>query len=311
MPACDEHPMRTASLKPAASLEPDPAEAAARPRIPFLVAGGTGTPLVFLHANGFPPECYQPLLQLLATRYRTRAMYLRPLWPEAQPEDVDDWQILSRDLLRFLDEQGWDKVIAVGHSMGAVAALRAALWAPERFAALALLEPVLLPRHVMLEWRLVRSLGLGERLHPLIPGALKRQREFASLESAFERYRARPIFRYFSDEALRIYIAGMTTGSPGKGFRLTYSPEWEARIYDTGVWNDGDLWRGMPGLRVPTLMVRGLESDTFRESTSRALERSNAQVRIAVVERSTHLLPLERPQRIFEIVHAYMEKSVR
>ena len=303
--------MRTDAVKSTPSLGQDPADQAARPRIPFLVYGGTGTPLVFLHANGFPPECYQPLLQLLATRYRTRAMYLRPLWPEAKPAELEDWHVLSRDLLRFLDEQGWDQVIAVGHSMGATAALRAALWSPERFAALALLEPVLLPRYVMLEWRVVRALGLGDRLHPLIPGALKRQREFTSLESAFERYRARPIFRYFSDAALRAYITGMTTGSPGSRYRLAYSPEWEARIYDTGVWNDWDLWRAMPGLRVPTLLVRGMDNDTFRASTARALERSNAQVRIAVVGQATHLLPLERPQRIFEIIQSYLKQIVR
>jgi hypothetical protein len=183
--------------------------------------------------------------------------------------------------------------------------------APERFAALALLEPVLLPRHVMLEWRLVRALGLGQRLHPLIPGALRRQREFPSLESAFERYRARRIFRYFSDDALRTYIAGMTTGSPGNGFRLVYTPEWEARIYDTGVWNDWDLWRGMPSLRVPTLMVRGAESDTFRESTTRTLARRNGQVRIAVVERSTHLMPLERPQMVFDLARSFLENVAR
>jgi pimeloyl-ACP methyl ester carboxylesterase len=302
---------RAAAVKSTISSWQDPGGAAERPRIPFLLCGGTGTPLVFLHANGFPPECYQPLLQLLATGYRTRAMYLRPLWPEAGLEDLNDWNSLSGDLLRFLDEQGWDKVIAVGHSMGANAALRAALWSPERFAALALLEPVLVPRQLMLQWRVVRDLGLGERLHPLIPGALRRQREFPSLESAFERYRARTIFRYFTDESLRTYIAGMLTGTPAKGYRLVYSPEWEARIYETGVWNDSDLWRGMSGLRVPTLIVRGAQSTTLRQSTTREVEHRNAQVRIAVVERSTHLMPLERPQMVFDVIQPFLEQLTR
>ena len=300
--------MRNASAESTSCIRRDSSKTAARPRIPFLLCGGTGPPLVFLHANGFPPECYQPLLQLLATRYGTRAMYFRPLWPEAHPQDLDDWFVLSRDLLRFLDEQGWDRVIAVGHSMGANAALRATLWAPDRFAALALLEPVLLPRHIMLEWRIVRALGLQARLHPLIPGALRRQREFTSLESAFERYRARPIFRYFSDDALRTYVAGMASGSPAKGFRLVFSPEWEARIYETGVWSDEDLWRGMSGLRVPTLMLRGAESTSLRASTTHAVQRRNAQVRIAVLESSTHLVPLEQPRMVFELVQSYLDE---
>ncbi len=274
--------------------------------IPFLDCGGTGDPAVFLHANGFPPACYQRLLGLLAQHYRTLAMFQRPLWKGEQPGSMRDWHVLSSDLLHFLDGQGLRQALVVGHSMGAIAALRAALDSPERFTALVLLEPVLLPRRVMLEWRVVRSVGLGRRLHPLIPGALRRQREFWSLESAFERYRPRPIFRYFSDEALRAYIGGMTSRAADGRYQLVYSPEWEAQIYDTGVWNDGDLWDRMPGLKVPTLIVRGAESDTLSESSIRAAARKSGQVRIGVVDRSTHLLPLERPRAALELAEAFL-----
>ncbi len=277
--------------------------------IPFIDLGGHGGPLVFLHGNGFPPGCYSPLLGLFSTRFHVQAMFLRPLWQGAQPEEVGDWHILSRDLLHFLDQEKMPAVIAVGHSMGAIAALRAALWAPQRFTALVLLEPVLLPRSIMLEWRVVRTLGLGYRVHPLISGALRRQREFASSEIAFERYRPRPIFRFFSDDALRTYIAGMTIAEPDGRLRLAYSPEWEARLYDTGVWNDWDLWRGMNSLAVPTLIVRGAESDTLRESTARAAQHLNGRIRIALVQRATHLLPLERPQETFQVIESFLEQA--
>lgn len=274
--------------------------------IPFLDLGGRGQDLVFLHANGFPPECYQPLLDRLMSASRTRAMLQRPLWPGQRPPDLDDWNILSQDLLTFLDEQNLADVIAVGHSMGAIAALRAALWSPNKFSALILLEPVLLPMHVIWEWRIVRAVGLGKRVHPLIPGALKRQRTFESRDAAFERYRGRPIFRYFSDEALRAYIAGMTERSRDSGFVLRYSPEWEAQVYDAGIWNDGDLWRGLPGLRPPTLIVRGAKSDTLREGVTRDAARASPQVRIAVLDRATHLVPLERPNETFELIQSFL-----
>lgn len=233
-------------------------------------------------------------------------MLQRPLWPGQRPQDLADWHILSKDLLRFLDQQALERVVVVGHSMGAIAALRAALSTPRRFAALVLLEPVLLPRHVMWEWRLIRATGLGSRIHPLIPGALRRQRTFDSLEAAFQRYRGRPIFHYFSDDALRAYIAGMTSKSSEGAYRLAYPPAWEARIYDTGVWNDWDLWRNIPGLSIPTLIVRGAESDTLRESVTREAARKSRQVRIAVVERTTHLLPLERPDQAFNLIQSFL-----
>ena len=66
--------------------------------------GGTGAPLHFLHANGYPPDCYKPLFELLKTEYHVFGMPLRPLWDEAKIDDIKDWQPFSNDLLRFLDK---------------------------------------------------------------------------------------------------------------------------------------------------------------------------------------------------------------
>jgi len=64
--------------------------------------GGVGQPLHFLHANGYPPDCYKPLLELLKTEYHVFGMLLRPLWGDAKPEAIKDWIPFSDDLLRFL-----------------------------------------------------------------------------------------------------------------------------------------------------------------------------------------------------------------
>src|SRR5512139_4206430 len=106
--------------------------------IPYIEHGGTGEPLHFLHANGYPPACYQEFIEALRSEYRVFGMLLRPLWPNARPEEIDDWNPLSDDLLAFLDERQSGPVIAVGHSIGAVVSLRAALRAPDRFKALVL-----------------------------------------------------------------------------------------------------------------------------------------------------------------------------
>ena len=38
--------------------------------IPFTDFGGRGPEMHFLHANGYPPECYRPLLELLRDQHR-------------------------------------------------------------------------------------------------------------------------------------------------------------------------------------------------------------------------------------------------
>ena len=278
--------------------------------IPHFDFGGTGQPLHFLHANGYPPECYKPLLELFKTQYHVSGMLLRPLWPGSKLEDINDWHPLSDDLLRFLSESKTAPVIGVGHSIGGIVTLRAALREPERFKALILLDPVLFPPYFIALLNIARQLGLGHRVLPMITASLKRRRDFDDLDLIFRGYRSRDIFRYFTDNNLRAYISGITKPKAGGGFELVYTPEWESHIYYTGVWRDMELWRDLKNLHVPTLIIRGAETDTFWESAAQGIKRKQAKVRIEVVDRSTHLVPLERPQEVFDIIQSFLKENL-
>ena len=276
--------------------------------IPYIEHGGTGLPLHFLHANGYPPACYKEFIEALRSEYRVFGMLLRPLWPDAKPEELHDWDPLSDDLLSFLDEQQSGPVIGVGHSIGGIVTLRAALKEPARFRALVLLDPVFFPPYFIFLWNLLLLLRLLGRVHPLIGSALKRRRTFDDLEVVFRGYRRREIFRYFDDDQLRAYIRGITRPRPGGGYELAYSPEWESRIYYTGVWRDMELWRALPRLVVPTIIIRGAETDTFRENAGRLVQRKQPKIRVATLEKSTHLLPLERPHEVFGMMQSFLKE---
>lgn len=274
--------------------------------IPFTDFDSNGPQLHFLHANGYPPACYMPLFERLGTRYHVTAMHLRPLWPGAQPEEIDEWHPLTDDLLQFFDEQKFGQVIGIGHSIGAIVTLRAALRHPEHFRALILLDPVLFPPRFIAFWNLVTALGLGYRMHPLIPGAMRRRRVFDNLESLFKGYRRRHVFRYLTDDALRAYIKGISLPRPEGGFELAYSPEWEAHIYLTSVWHDMDLWRGLPKLKVPTMIIRGAETDTFLAPTARRVEKINPTIFLETIGKSTHIVPLERPEQVHQKIEWFL-----
>jgi pimeloyl-ACP methyl ester carboxylesterase len=273
--------------------------------LPHFDYGGSGAPLHFLHANGYPPNCYKPLLDLLKTQHHVFGMMLRPLWENAKIEDLTDWHPLSDDLLRFLSSGGPDPVIGAGHSIGGIVTLRAALREPGRFRALILLDPVLFQPSFTLSWNFIRAIGLGNKLHPKISGALKRRRTFDNLEILFRGYRSREVFKYFSDENLRIYIEGITKPKADGGFELIYTPEWESHIYLTGM-RDFDLWRGLPKLEVPTLIIRGAETDTFLEKAADLMKKKNPGIRFETLQKSTHLLPLERPQEVFGLIKEFL-----
>ena len=285
--------------------------------IPYFDYGGKGAPLHFLHANGYPPECYKLLFELLKTEYHLFGMTLRPLWPDSKLEDIYDWHPFSDDLLSFLtDHQPFDKtqgksdpVIGVGHSIGGIVTLRAALRNPKKFQAIILLDPVLFVPSFLVMWNLIRAIGLGNKVHPKISGALKRRNTFDDLEMVFRGYRTRDVFRYMSDENLRAYIAGITKPIDGGGFKLAYSPAWESHIYLTGL-HDFDLWRELPTLEVPTLIIRGAETDTFLENTAKRVKKKNPKIQIETMQKSTHILPLERPQEVFEIMQSFLKETL-
>jgi pimeloyl-ACP methyl ester carboxylesterase len=261
--------------------------------------------LAFLHAHGYPPECYSPLFERLSASYRVHAMPMRPLNPGANPRDLQNWRLLADDFQNYLATENLSRPLVVGHSFGAVTALRLAIRQPGQIRALVLIDPVLFEPHIILAWKLIRALGLAYKLHPLIPAALKRRRKFDDLEGTFERFRRYSVFRYFSDEALWAYLRGITQPAAGGGYELRYSPEWEARIYATGISSDMELWRGLKGFPVPTLVLRGAETDTFSASAGQRVERTNPAIRVETIPQSTHLLALERPAEIAQKIEAF------
>lgn len=267
--------------------------------------GGSGPSLHFLHANGYPPNCYAPFLELLKTEYHVFGMTLRPLWGDAKPDEIQSWHPFSDDLLRFLSDRETGPVIGVGHSIGAVVTLRAALRDPGKFSALVLIDPVLFIPPFLRMWKITKVLGLGDRNHPLIAGAKKRRRTFDDLETVFRGYRKRSIFRYMTDESLRAYIKGITR-LMGDGYELAFSPEWEAQIYRTAL-QDMDIWNNIHKLEVPTLFIRGKETDTFLKSAAKLVKRKQPKVKVEALPQSTHLLPLERPKEVFEIIQSFIK----
>ncbi len=276
-------------------------------KFPIRDYGGDGQDLFFLHANGYPPDCYLPLLERLSNRFRTYGPMLRPLWNGHQNEKIQDWQPLSDDLNQFLQFRGGTPAIIAGHSLGAVVGLRSAIQEPANYRALILIDPVIFPSTIIYGWRIIKKIGLGYQLHPLIPTAQKRRRVFDSHDEVFNAYRQKKIFRYISDENLNVMISGMIKPNNGNGYALAYSPEWEVKIYYSGISSDTDLWNELPTLKIPLLIIRGSETDTFFPQAARRVKRIIPSSRIETVEKSTHLVPLEKPEEVAKIIINFLE----
>ncbi|MDI6696548.1 MAG: alpha/beta hydrolase [Anaerolineales bacterium] len=274
--------------------------------IPYEDFGGDGALAHFAHANGYPPQAYKPLLDLLSKNFRILAMRQRPLWPQSRPDTLTDWRPFAADLACFLDQHYLYGIVGIGHSFGAISTLRLALQQPDRFSALVLIDPVLFPPRMILFWNLLYRSGLGWRFHPLVRGALRRRRTFESKAAMFANYRAKVVFSRMNDAALQAYVNSLACEQPDGSISLCYPAEWEARIYVTSMLADMEIWRNLSTLKPSVLFVRGAETDTFWESTAQKVKQLLPAAQIVSVENTSHLLPLEKPEAVYQAIMGFI-----
>lgn len=278
------------------------------PDYPLVELGGSGLPIHLALANGFPPDVYRPLLEPFTARYRVLCLLPRPLWnPPPDPDGLTSWRQFAADLLEGLRAHNLTDVIAVGHSMGGVHSLLAALAEPQRFRALILLDPTILPPLTLAAIRLLRAVGMGQRF-PLVRGALRRRAHFASAEEAFAYWRGKPLFRNWSDEVLRLYVEGLTCPAPDGGVTLRWSPQWEARAYQTIF---TEVWREVPRLRgvLPILVLRGAQTNTFVAASERRMRRLLPEATYVTLQGHGHLFPMSAPQEAQQIIATWLREQ--
>lgn len=273
---------------------------------PLYDFGGSGPVMHLALANGFPPLTYAPLMQPFTERYQVVSLPPRPLWSQPPaPDSAPTWDTLANDLLAGFDAYGLDSVIGVGHSFGGIATLMAAIAKPERFRALVLLDPTMLPPHIMQMIDDARAAGQDHRM-PMVEGALRRRNRFASRDEAFAYWREKPLFSDWSDDALWLYVESLTRPAvDGDGLELSWSPEWEAHYYRT---IDTRIWAELPRLSpvLPVLAIRGTTTNTFMAESADAFRAALPHATLIEIEGHGHLFPQSTPSQTHSIMHEWL-----
>lgn len=283
-----------------------------------LVLSQAGAPLVFIHANGYPPEAYRRFLEPFLDRFQVEAIYLRPFWPGSEPRLLRDWQDFRDDYLDYLNSRSDlrsaglpdQRLIGIGHSVGAMTTLMAAIRQPEYFRLLVLIEPVLFTRAGGSLMRLIAPLLILRRIYPLIRGTLKRKTRFPDREAMYQNYREKPIFRRIADEVLRDYVGGLARENPDGSVGLTYSPSWEARIYETAGVADWYVWNNLSRVSCPVLVLRGELTDTLLPTVLAAMVSDLERGAGSTVPGAGHLLPLEKPLQTAQIILDFLARQI-
>ncbi len=242
-------------------------------------------PIFFAHANGFPSGTYRKLFAELAPAFHVAHLPQHghdPRFPVS-----DNWPALIAELVHHLRQQP-EPVWGVGHSLGGLLHLYAALQHPELYRGVVMLDSPALTLTDQWVIRAAKRFGFIDRLTPA-GRTLGRREVFEDREAARAYFSRKSLFHDFDPDCFDAYLEhGLQ--ADGEGVRLRFDAATEISIY-----------RSVPHVRpasvrrlqVPLALVHGEQSRVVLPHHARAVRR----LRHGQTHRvpGGHMFPLEQP----------------
>jgi pimeloyl-ACP methyl ester carboxylesterase len=284
-------------------------------RISFEIPGGrmagiafgaqTPTPdIVFLHATGFNARTYRTLLEPLAEKFHVLALDARGhgrTQLKARVFGYTSWRRHRNDLISVLERHFKQPVTLAGHSMGATVSLLTAGRRPDLVKAVALFDPVILPATAYALAELPFAPALSRGFLPLARSALHRRRRFANRAEAVKAFTGRGVFRSFSRAMIEDYVADGFIDTPTGAVKLACHPRYEAATFCA---QRNHPWTALEAGSGPLVLLRAERNSTMSASAMQRIAALRPGARVATVEGASHMLPMERPDRVRAAIEA-------
>ena len=255
---------------------------------------GSGAPLVLVHGSLNDYRNWAPQMAPLGAHFHVVAPSLRHYWPERWDGSGGRFKIDQHvaDLAGFITALGAGPVHLVGHSRGGHIAFRLAELHPHLIGRLVLAEP---------GGELDESLG-GQ---PVAPGVKGRQAQ--AFAAAAELVRAGDV-----EGGLRRFAEH--TGGPGAWEKRSEARKAIGRDNAHTLAGQVDEQRrpfsraAAEGIRLPTLLVHGAETQPSFIAIVEALQRCIAGSRRVVIPGAGHSMGSDNPEAFNAAVLAFLEE---
>lgn len=271
----------------------------------YIDWGRNGPLAHFSHATGLCANSYTPLINRISHRLRVVGMddrgHGRTTVP-AESHKLHNWEIFIDDLELFLSSFK-EPIIAMGHSRGAVVSMLLALRRPELIRALILIDPTILPFATMGFVYLAKHTGLN-RYFPIVARAAKRNGTWPDRKTILEAYQSKGMFKTWKKDFLKAYIEDGTIKRDDGRVRLSCEPAWEARCFSV---YPHDLWRYIPAIEKPTLVLYGEKSDTFLKSAVKRFQAKVPHAHMQCFKNTSHFVPMEKPEETARAIQAFVK----
>lgn len=242
---------------------------------------GSGPPLLLIQGLGYARWGWEPVVPLLAPRWRTISFDNRGVGESSSPPGPYTAAEMADDAVAVLDAAGVGRAAIVGVSLGGMVAQELAVSHPERLTALVLIGTT-------------PGTTLG---HPMPESTVRLLAEASSWEP---------------EMALRSFIANALGSEPDPAtverilaHRLA-SPQdpagWAAQATAAAAYDGG---RRAGSIEVPTLVISGTADRVVDFRNSQVLGELIPDSRVELVEDAGHLVFWEHPEAVAQLINEF------
>jgi len=279
-------------------------------KVPWFEIKNTNQQADIIHmsaANGFTATSYLEFLNFFSDQHSITGMDCRGTWAECEtPPPSFKMKHFADDLIQAIEQQHHKPIIGMGHSQGGFVTLLAAIKRPDLFSKIVLIEPASLPYRWIDFFYPYIPKKLLFKLFPFMKGSLQRQRNWHSHQQFYDRYRFHNTYKRFTDISFDNYMNYGLVKQKDQQLQLSFSPQWEAHIFSVVEF----MWKYLSKITIPTLLIRAEHSNLY---TQKQFIKYNKNLPNCVttqeIAQTFHLLPLEKPQKLSQIIKIWLSSN--
>lgn len=251
--------------------------------------------ILLTHANGYSAGCYSYILRHFS-EYKIYALDFVGHGESESTLNFKNWLFFRDQILELISYLKLEQVIGIGHSIGGACWLMASKIIPNKVQKLILFDPTILD---------IPKLLLGKIIgNPLAKGALRRRKNFKSIEQVKKIYRKFSAFAKWNDEVFEDYLATCFKDT-SEGVQLRCAPELEAKIFNSlSVFSPLEYIN----IRTESHIIIPQNYLVCSPSTARRIAKGNKNSTVTIMPGFTHFFPFEEKDWVLKKISQLLEE---
>jgi len=249
---------------------------------------GDGDPMLLIHGLGYDRRGWGPAQRLLAARFRVVTFDNRGVGESDSPPGPYTTAAMAADALAVLDNAGVRRAHLVGTSLGGMVAQELALSSPDRIKTLVLASTTPggadgfpMPQRSVELFSAFADDPSTSNLRRIVENSLSSRTVTTRPELVDE------IFRY----------------------RLDHRPELDGWRAQAAAGRAFSSLSALPGLRVPTLVIHGMNDNVVDYRNAHLLARAIPGAELLLLPEAGHLCFWEEPGEFVDSVQSFADRS--